>query len=1200
MATNSKSVEAIVGGDDPVGEQDRRKFKPLRAIKRMFKGKKKSKGFSQSMGSMLSPSYDDTPSLANLARSISHESVFAKDGVATGLPENATIRTVLSVGDVTEVPINRLKVSLTTEEVISTSSMSKVTSVDQKVKGKEDATAEGKNEDVLGNMNDLTTDVTRLNNKLAYDKISVRPKRRPARNARGAQQTHVIRVEETPAAVNGFDEDELTHESQERKPRDLSPAPSSTKATLHGLQIPSITEDNNATDPPKRPLRKSPIGGVPTGFVPSLQDVQAFKKRSKRMEESTDPVAPKPKQNAVDAVVAKADVAEKSKKSPKSSKKAHKKSGESSSSVFSWKNKTKSPASPRKAKASDIPKDETKSKGLFSGLKTKKSTDKDSKSSSTIASKLFFQGDKKEQTRKKSSGNEPSKEKKEIVDVHQNNKTKIADKDKQEDVTDTKEKITTETDHKAASTVVETTQAQFSPPLHGRIRSPGGMSLFDEINSEMTRKMKSKFPITVEKENSVPKHEDAPKSINKHSAEKKEISTAKSLDSDTPTTVNLPWDSSIVSSKNAESRSNTDISASASETSTSIQNKPVPIVRVKMDIDTGSKSESPEQVDQKSMPTTRALEVSNNDSSVTEVPTEKIAALSTVVKHSEVANAKPVIDEPATEETTIIDSSVTLAKESAAKISPIISSVKIESENLDAERSTVESVSQKDHIAQTPTDAATDRTSIEADLPNKETLTNAGESYSSGTKLDEPVSLQTATDSAMVTDVSNEVEPGACEVSENMNVASPATEILSKDIASTEVRKDKAQTNTVAVDSVNTKVSVKPNSVVESTDSAKSDLLSPSATQDSQSVTDLFSKAKLKPVSRNAANRKSASVRIAPRDPTPKPLRPHSWNSKEGAADPEANEDSKASLIKAEPTSTHQSNPIKKPRLALKPTSPVKIRDKPSFSKSPDEQSLVKSPDKQRPIKYSDKPSPLKSPDKPFPLNSPDQSSPVKSPINSLILKSPDKPSSVKRTDKSSPVKSPEKSVSANSPVKPPPVKSPDKQPSEKSMDQDAENNNVFNVTEAEAKPVLRRTSERQKQEDSGKGSGSEPSWIKIARRRSKHWEDGELRPKSSSNPTPAAPGSDKPRPHSVSAAPKQRSLSSSKAEVQSPRNISVSPTRNMQSNRTSCIPAISSSPTSKSSPTAKETPSSGQGKPSWLAIAMQKQKSWGAKEEMV
>lgn len=37
-------------------------------------------------------------------------------------------------------------------------------------------------------MNDFTTsDATRLNNKLAYDKIAVRPKRRPAKNARGAQ-----------------------------------------------------------------------------------------------------------------------------------------------------------------------------------------------------------------------------------------------------------------------------------------------------------------------------------------------------------------------------------------------------------------------------------------------------------------------------------------------------------------------------------------------------------------------------------------------------------------------------------------------------------------------------------------------------------------------------------------------------------------------------------------------------------------------------------------------------------------------------------------------------------------------------------------------------------------------------------------------------------------------------------------------------
>lgn len=112
---------------------DRRKFKPFRAIKRIFKSKKKSKGLSQSTGNVLTPYYNDSLgyfvnalrihlekiticfslySATNLARSISHESIFAKDGAVNGFSENTKIRTVLSVGDVTEVPINRLKVDL--------------------------------------------------------------------------------------------------------------------------------------------------------------------------------------------------------------------------------------------------------------------------------------------------------------------------------------------------------------------------------------------------------------------------------------------------------------------------------------------------------------------------------------------------------------------------------------------------------------------------------------------------------------------------------------------------------------------------------------------------------------------------------------------------------------------------------------------------------------------------------------------------------------------------------------------------------------------------------------------------------------------------------------------------------------------------------------------------------------------------------
>lgn len=51
-------------------------------------------------------------SASKLARSVSHESVFAKDDVAMVLTEKMNLRSVLSVGDVTDVPIDRLKVSL--------------------------------------------------------------------------------------------------------------------------------------------------------------------------------------------------------------------------------------------------------------------------------------------------------------------------------------------------------------------------------------------------------------------------------------------------------------------------------------------------------------------------------------------------------------------------------------------------------------------------------------------------------------------------------------------------------------------------------------------------------------------------------------------------------------------------------------------------------------------------------------------------------------------------------------------------------------------------------------------------------------------------------------------------------------------------------------------------------------------------------
>nr|XP_039264655.1 muscle M-line assembly protein unc-89-like isoform X2 [Styela clava] len=255
-------------------------------------------------------------------------------------------------------------------------------------------------------MNDLPISVPRLNNKAAYDKIALRPKRRAAGRSRGAQQKHVIRVE---AQINGFPDSPTIEDEKEEISRDISPPrakkPRPPSFSLQPPQAEQSATGSGTTVTPNRHsmFGRSPLGAAPGMIVPTLEDMQKIKlrKRQPELEPKTTDKSTKEKPVSNKSDVDKSKLSKKSNSSEKKPTKQDQKGlSDGGSSIFPWKNKSSSsskspPANPNAPE--DAQKENEKPKPSKKNVSAK-----DSKLGS--ASKLFSGNDKKETTKKKSFG----------------------------------------------------------------------------------------------------------------------------------------------------------------------------------------------------------------------------------------------------------------------------------------------------------------------------------------------------------------------------------------------------------------------------------------------------------------------------------------------------------------------------------------------------------------------------------------------------------------------------------------------------------------------------------------------------------------------------------------------------------------------------------------------------------------------------